>query len=107
MLFAALWLLFAPANVLPPGKAQAIVANQCGVCHSLAVVTAAAASRARWKAVVDEMVTDGAQLSPAEVPIVVDYLAKNFPERPAAAIPADAKPAAKRAPVNPPGPAPK
>ncbi len=95
---AALWISLAAAQALPPGKAQAIVASRCVVCHSVDVVTAAAASKARWQAVVDEMVTDGAQLSPAEVPVVVDYLAKNFPERPAKT---------KRPATNPAGSAPK
>jgi mono/diheme cytochrome c family protein len=73
----------AAAQNLPPGKARALVAAACGECHALDVVTAARAPRARWQAVVEEMVKDGAKVTKAQIPLVVEYLARNFPAPPA------------------------
>jgi hypothetical protein len=82
VLLFALWTMAASAQTLPPGKARAIVVRTCGECHSLDVVAAARGNKSRWQAVVREMVTDGAKLSKTEVPQVVDYLARNFPDGP-------------------------
>ncbi len=78
-LLLALWTVAASAQDLPPGKARNIVLNKCAACHGLDTITAAGADKARWQAVVEEMVTDGAKLSKSQIKQVVDYLAKNFP----------------------------
>jgi competence ComEA-like helix-hairpin-helix protein len=76
------------APALPPGKGKAIVARTCKNCHALKVVTSKRATKEQWSALVDQMVSRGADLSDDEIDVVVDYLAKNFalkgaPEAPA------------------------
>ena len=75
-----LHLVASPAAVpaLPPGKGKAIVARACKNCHALKVVTSKRATKEQWSAVVDQMVSRGADLSDDEIDTVVNYLAKNF-----------------------------
>ena len=63
---------------LPPGKGKAIVARTCVGCHALKVVTSKRATKEQWSALVDQMVSRGAELDDDEIDVVVDYLAKNF-----------------------------
>lgn len=65
---------------LPAGSGKEIVAAQCVQCHQLNRVTRAGHTREEWQRVLDSMVTSGATLKPDEAPVVVDYLAKNFPD---------------------------
>ena len=80
MLLTTVLLLAASANAstLPPGKGKAIVQRTCISCHALKVVTAKRASKAQWSALVDQMISRGADLNDDEVEIIVDYLARNF-----------------------------
>jgi mono/diheme cytochrome c family protein len=80
LLTTVLLLLAASANAstLPPGKGKAIVQRTCISCHALKVVTAKRASKAQWSALVDQMISRGADLNDDEVEIIVDYLARNF-----------------------------
>jgi competence ComEA-like helix-hairpin-helix protein len=68
------------ANVqsLPPGPGKEIVQQDCAKCHALKVVTSKRASRQQWSAVIDQMITRGADIADEDVETVVDYLAKNF-----------------------------
>jgi virginiamycin B lyase len=66
---------------LPEGSGKDIVETKCSVCHGLQQVTRAGYSHDGWQNVVAMMVNVGAKLSPAEASTVVDYLAKNFPEK--------------------------
>ncbi len=68
---------------LPEGQGKEIVKNACGVCHSLANVTNAGHSRAEWDTVLHMMVNVGAEVPKDQFATVLDYLAKNFPEKPA------------------------
>jgi|SRR5438034_4385064 competence protein ComEA len=68
----------AAVHPLPPGKGKAIVQRTCSHCHALKVVTSKRATKDQWSALVDQMVSRGADLSDDEIDIVVDYLAKNF-----------------------------
>jgi len=63
---------------LPPGKGKNIVQRACSHCHALKVVTSKRATRDQWAALVDQMVSRGAELDDDEIDVVVDYLAKNF-----------------------------
>ena len=80
MLLTTILLLAASPKVstLPPGKGKAIVQRTCISCHALKVVTAKRASKEQWSALVDQMMSRGADLEDDEVEIVVDYLARNF-----------------------------
>lgn len=70
---------------LPVGNGQAIVQATCGQCHGLGQVVNSGYTRQGWANVVAMMVNAGAKLSPSQVGTVVDYLAKNFPEKAAPA----------------------
>jgi quinoprotein glucose dehydrogenase len=69
---------FAPV-VLPSGGAKALVEHSCGTgCHSVEVVTSQRMNSAEWNSVVRNMLARGAQVSDAEVPAIVEYLAKTL-----------------------------
>jgi competence ComEA-like helix-hairpin-helix protein len=70
--------LAADAQSLPPGKGQEIVQQQCAGCHALKVVTSKRASRKQWAALVDQMITRGADVPDEDIETLVDYLTKNF-----------------------------
>src|ERR1700682_4690402 len=80
MLLTTVFLLAASANAaaLPPGKGKAIVQRTWISLHALKVVTAKRASKEQWSAIVDQMISRGADLNDDEVEIIVDYLARNF-----------------------------
>lgn len=78
ILFLHLATSAAAVPALPPGKGKAIVARTCKNCHALKVVTSKRATKEQWSALVDQMVSRGADLSDDEIDIVVNYLAKNF-----------------------------
>lgn len=63
---------------LPDGPGKAVVEKICGGCHALAVFTENRSTKDRWAAVVDDMVSRGAQGTDEELDQVVTYLAKNF-----------------------------
>jgi competence ComEA-like helix-hairpin-helix protein len=63
---------------LPAGKGQEIVQQNCSGCHVLKVVTSKRASKQQWSALVDQMISRGAEVPDEEIETVVDYLAKNF-----------------------------
>jgi cytochrome c-type biogenesis protein CcmH/NrfF len=58
--------------------AVTLVEERCTVCHSLNRIQTARYSAADWKTVVDTMITRGAQLSPEEESVVVDWLVANY-----------------------------
>lgn len=70
--------LAANVSSLPPGKGKAIVQRDCAGCHALKVVTSKRASKEQWSALVDQMVSRGADVPDEEIETVVEYLAKNF-----------------------------
>jgi competence ComEA-like helix-hairpin-helix protein len=63
---------------LPAGKGQEIVQRNCAGCHVLKVVTSKRASKQQWSALVDQMISRGAEVPDEEIETVVDYLATNF-----------------------------
>ena len=79
MLLTTVFLLAALPHVnLPPGKGKAIVQRTCISCHAIKVVTAKRASKEQWAALVDQMISRGADLNDDEVEIIVEYLARHF-----------------------------
>jgi hypothetical protein len=67
---------------LPDGAGKAIVQRMCTGCHSLKTVTSQHATKDQWSAIVQQMVSRGADGTDEEINTVVDYLAKNFPPLP-------------------------
>jgi competence ComEA-like helix-hairpin-helix protein len=76
VLFVAAFAL--QADDLPPGKGKDIIEGTCGECHGLENVTSLHQTKDVWQGLVEDMVGKGADLKPAEVDIVVEYLATNF-----------------------------
>jgi mono/diheme cytochrome c family protein len=96
MLLMTVVYLALAANVpsLPPGKGKAIVQRDCAGCHALKVITSKRASKEQWSALVDQMVSRGADVPDEEIETVVEYLTKNFGTT-------KKQPAAKKSPPAP------
>ncbi len=65
-------------NPLPPGEGHDLVAVACSQCHYLGTIAKIRDGAAGWRLYVNNMVLRGAQLSPAEIDTVVNYLAHNL-----------------------------
>jgi cytochrome c5 len=63
---------------LPPGDGHDLVAVACSQCHFLSTIAKIRDGAAGWRLYVNNMVLRGAQLTPAEVDTVVNYLALNL-----------------------------
>ncbi len=68
------------AQELPKGKGGDLLDTKCTSCHTLARVTIEK-SRDQWEESVKAMIGYGAELTPAEEKILVEYLAKYFGEQ--------------------------
>jgi cytochrome c-type biogenesis protein CcmH/NrfF len=55
-----------------------LVQERCSVCHPLTRVESANHTATEWKSIVNTMISRGAQLTPEEKTVVVNYLAANF-----------------------------
>ena len=67
---------------LPDGDGKATVQAACGVCHSMNQVTNSGHDKEEWTTVLHMMVNVGAPVPDNQFDTVVDYLTKNFPEKP-------------------------
>src|SRR5947199_4150451 len=63
---------------LPDGEGKALVQRICTGCHDLDTAVGENRTEAQWKAVVDTMVSRGAEGTDTELATVVKYLGKNF-----------------------------
>jgi cytochrome c5 len=66
------------ANPLPQGDGREIVAVACSQCHYLGTIAKIRNGAAGWRTYVNNMVLRGAQLTPAEIDKVVDFLSLNL-----------------------------
>src|SRR5579863_2568151 len=66
------------ANPLPPGDGRDLVAVACSQCHYLGTIAKIRNGAPGWRMYVNNMVLRGAQLTPAEIDKVVDYLSLNL-----------------------------
>jgi putative heme-binding domain-containing protein len=66
------------AQTLPDGTGRAAFQRICSVCHSVNVATSQRMTRADWSAVVNDMVSRGAQGTSGELESIVNYLSTNF-----------------------------
>ena len=66
---------------LPDGPGKDMVQNTCSACHSLGMITNSGHSKAQWSNVVHMMANAGAQIPSGQFDQLVDYLARNFPEK--------------------------
>jgi len=67
--------------VLPDGPGKEFVANNCGGCHAMSRM-GFGYSQAHWHTTMRMMMNFGMQIPQDQVFTVIDYLSKNFPERP-------------------------
>ena len=65
---------------LPEGAGREIVQSKCAGCHELGRVLRSGYSAQDWRTVVHMMNNVGAQVPDEQLPILVKYLAENFPE---------------------------
>ena len=66
------------ANSLSEGNGEALVATSCVGCHSLETSLRRGRSPEEWVATVNDMVSRGAQIPPADAETIVDYLAEHY-----------------------------
>jgi len=57
---------------------QTLMQTRCSVCHSVTRIISAHKTADEWKATVDRMINNGAQLSAQEEQTLVAYLAQNY-----------------------------
>lgn len=69
-----------PSTDLPDGPGRAVLLTACTVCHDLKEVTKFRGfyTKDEWKDIVVTMVKYGAVVKDEELPVLVDYLFKNF-----------------------------
>lgn len=77
----------ATASAPPPGQGLDLINERCGFCHSTAQVFTQHKSPDDWAATVQTMASRGAEVSPEEMKVIVDYLSKNYGAAPAPAAP--------------------
>jgi mono/diheme cytochrome c family protein len=65
-------------NPLSPGEGRDLVAQTCGGCHGLNAITNLREGKTAWRHQVYDMMQRGAQVSPAEIDTIVNYLATNY-----------------------------
>jgi len=63
---------------LPAGAGQNIVLNVCTMCHDLGRIRNGRRSAEEWKETLSAMINEGAPLTDADLPVVLNYLSKNF-----------------------------
>ena len=66
---------------LPPGPGRDVVVKVCAQCHSPEIAAAQKMDQAGWKALVDQMASNGAQASDADFDTITKYLSANFPAK--------------------------
>jgi len=66
---------------LPEGAGKSIVEASCTTCHALDLVVNNGHDAAEWRLTVDRMITAGAMVSSEQVPVLTEYLIRNFPEK--------------------------
>ncbi|MBV9407154.1 MAG: cytochrome c, partial [Acidobacteriaceae bacterium] len=68
-------------SALPDTAGRDTVQRVCGACHPATIVVGRGMSREEWGQVVGNMIGRGARGTPADFAAIIDYLAKNFPEK--------------------------
>jgi mono/diheme cytochrome c family protein len=63
---------------LPEGSGKDLVASRCTACHDLTRIVGAKRPKSEWSAVVANMITRGAAVSPDESQSIISYLVAQF-----------------------------
>jgi len=76
---------------LPEGDGKKVLQNACTACHGLDGVVKLHLDKDGWEGLVSSMVSNGAQVDSKDMPVLIDYLVKNFgTAKPAGQAPAGA-----------------
>jgi mono/diheme cytochrome c family protein len=67
-----------PSPSLPAGDGRDLVSTVCTECHTLKPILIIRDGSIGWKNRVQDMILQGAQLTPAEADVVTQYLSRNF-----------------------------
>lgn len=62
-----------------PVDGQTLMQTRCTECHSLSRVISSHMTASQWQRTVDKMIRNGAQITPQEEQVLVDYLATKYP----------------------------
>jgi cytochrome c5 len=63
---------------MPDGRGKDVVLNVCTMCHDLSRIKRGQRSPEEWEETLNSMLNEGAPLSDADYPVVLQYLSKNF-----------------------------
>ena len=63
---------------LPAGDGKKILEDSCTACHDLEAVKRQRLNKEGWQNMITSMISNGAQVDQKDLPVLVDYLAKNF-----------------------------
>ena len=63
---------------IPEGRGKDVVLNVCTMCHDLTRIKRSRHTMEEWEDVLSTMLNEGAPLSDADFPIVLNYLTKSF-----------------------------
>ena len=63
-------------------RGKALVDAQCNSCHALTARTGSGYTKEEWQVVMRMMTNHGVKISPEELPVMTEYLAKTFPVKP-------------------------
>jgi cytochrome c5 len=69
---------------LPDGDGKKILQTACTACHGLDGVVRLHLDKDGWEGLVNSMVSNGAQVDSKDMPVLIDYLVKNFGNAPPA-----------------------
>ena len=91
---------------MPEGNGKQIVQSACVICHEIDPILRSGYDEESWRNNINMMVNIGAPVPKEEVENVIQYLAKNFPEKPkppAVLVAGDVKASIEEWPVPTPG----
>jgi mono/diheme cytochrome c family protein len=74
-----------PAQPAPPGPGLELIQRSCINCHDIYMITTKRKTPDEWAALVNLMADRGAEVTPEEIDVIVEYLSQNFSSTPAAA----------------------
>src|SRR5262245_37400519 len=76
---------FATVQKLPDGDGKKILDSNCASCHGAESVAIKHLSKSDWEELIGRMKSYGAAVPDKDIPVLVDYLVKNFGNGPAPA----------------------
>jgi mono/diheme cytochrome c family protein len=69
----------------PPGPGLDLIKQSCVSCHDIYMITSKRKTPDDWATLVGLMADRGAEVTPEEIDVIAEYLAKNYPSNPPAA----------------------